>query len=186
MLSTISEVRPELSKYAPKVQMTRINPDKIKDVIGAGGKVINQIIADCNDVKIDIEQDGRVYVMHSEIEYVKKALQIISDLVREVEVGKVYTGTVKRIEAFGAFVELWPGMEGLCHISKLDHKRVEKVEQVVSVGDQIIVKCIKIDDKGRVDLSRKDAIEAPKRAPKKETKEETVEVVSSTTEENAE
>ena len=181
MMSTISEVRPELSKYAPKVKMMKINPDKIKDVIGAGGKVINQIIADCNDVKIDIEQDGRVYVMHSDVIYVDKAMKIIADLVREVEVGKIYTGTVKRIEAFGAFVELWPGAEGLCHISKLDHKRIEKCEQVVSIGDQIIVKCIKIDDKGRVDLSRKDAIEAPKRQPKPEkveVKEETKETAA--------
>ncbi len=169
MEQTIKEVRPEISKYAPKVMMIRINPDKIKDVIGSGGKVINQIIEDNNGVKIDIEQDGRVYVMHQEIKYVDLALKQIETLVKEVELNQIYTGTVKRIEAYGAFVELWPGCEGLCHISKLSKERVEKCEQVVSVGDSIIVKCIKINDKGQIDLSRKDAlIDAEKRNNKKD------------------
>lgn len=158
MMSTIPAVRPELSKYAPKVKMIRINPDKIKDVIGAGGKVINQIIADCDNVKIDIEQDGRVYVMHMDMAIVEKTIKTIEDLVREVEVGKVYTGKVVRVEAYGAFVELWDGCQGLCHVSKLDTKRVEKVEDVVSVGDEILVKCINVNEKGQVDLSRKDAL----------------------------
>ena len=158
MEKTIPAVRPELSKYAPKVKMIRINPDKIKEVIGAGGKVINQIIEANNDVKIDIEQDGRVYVMHQEIQYVNSAIKQIENLVREVELNQIYTGTVKRIEAYGVFVELWPGTEGLCHISKLSKERVAKCEDVVSVGDSIIVKCIKINDKGQIDLSRKDAL----------------------------
>ena len=172
MQNTISAVRPELSKYAPKVKMTRINPDKIKDVIGAGGKVINQIIEDNNQVKIDIEQDGRVYVMHQDIVWVDKALKDIENLVREVELNHIYTGTVKRIEPYGVFVELWPGAEGLCHISKLAIERVEKCENVVSVGDSIIVKCIKINDKGQIDLSRKDAlIDASKRQKSTDKKE---------------
>ena len=167
MMTTISEVRPELSKYAPKVKMITINPDKIKDVIGTGGKVINQIIADCDDVKIDIEQDGRVYIMHMDMAYVEKAKTIIENIVREVEVGKIYTGKVVRIEDFGAFVELWEGCQGLCHISKLDNKKVEKVTDVVSLGDEILVKCIKINDKGQIDLSRK-AVLAPASEDKKE------------------
>jgi len=158
MMKTIPAVRPELSKYAPKVKMITINPDKIKDVIGSGGKVINQIIADNDNVKIDIEQDGRVYVMHMDTTVVDNTIKQISDLVREVEVGKIYTGKVVRVEAYGAFVELWDGCQGLCHISKLDTKRVEKVEDVCHVGDEILVKCINVNEKGQVDLSRKDAL----------------------------
>ncbi len=167
MATTINEVRPDLSLYAPKVKMIRINPDKIKEVIGAGGKVINQIIEENNGVKIDIEQDGRVYVMHQEIKYVDSTLKLIEDLVREVEINHIYTGTVKRIEAYGVFVELWPGAEGLCHISKLAKEHVNKCEDIVSIGDSIIVKCIKINEKGQIDLSRKDAlIEAEKKDKK--------------------
>lgn len=158
MMSTISEVRPEVNQYAPKVVMIRINPDKIKDVIGAGGKVINQIIADCDNVKIDIEQDGRVYIMHANKDMVTKTKNMIEDIVREVEVNKVYTGKVVRIEAYGVFVELWDGCQGLCHISKLAKERVAKCEDVVSIGDEIIVKCINVNDKGQIDLSRKDAL----------------------------
>ncbi len=158
MEKTIGKVRPELSKYAPKVKMIRINPDKIKDVIGSGGKVINEIIAKCNDVKIDIEQDGRVFVMHSDMQYVDKCISIIENMVREVEVGKIYSGVVKRIEKFGVFVELWAGCEGLCHISKLSKERVDKCESVVSLGDTILVKCINVNEKGQIDLSRKDAL----------------------------
>lgn len=155
MMSTISEVRPELSKYAPKVKMIRINPDKIRDVIGSGGKIIQEIIEKCNDVKIDIEQDGRVFVMHSEMEWIDKAIQIIEDLTREPEIGKIYNVKVVKIVDFGAFVELWPGCEGLVHISELDLKRVAKVEDVVHVGDEIVIKLLKIDDKGKLVLSRK-------------------------------
>lgn len=159
MLQTIPTVREELSKYAPKVVMMKINPDKIRDVIGAGGKIISQIIEDCNQVKIDIEQDGRVFLMHSDMVWIKKAKAMIENLTRQAEIGKVYEGTVVRIEKFGCFVELWKGTEGLVHISKLAKERVEKVESIVSVGDVILVKCIGIDDKGRIDLSRKDALE---------------------------
>ncbi len=155
MMSTISEVRPTLSKYAPKVKMIRINPDKIRDVIGSGGKVIQEIIEKCNDVKIDIEQDGRVFVMHSEMEWIDKAIKIIEDLTREPEIGKIYNVKVVKIVDFGAFVELWPGCEGLVHISELDLKRVAKVEDVVHVGDEIVIKLLKIDDKGKLVLSRK-------------------------------
>lgn len=159
MLQTIPSVREDLSPYAPKVMMMKINPDKIRDVIGAGGKIISQIIEDCNQVKIDIEQDGRVFIMHSDMQWIKKAKAMIENLTRQAEIGKIYEGTVVRIEKFGCFVELWKGTEGLVHISKLAKERVEKVEGVVSVGDVILVKCIGIDDKGRIDLSRKDALE---------------------------
>ncbi len=158
MNETINAPREDVSKYAPKVAMIRINPDKIKEVIGGGGKVITQIIEDCNNVKIDIEQDGRVFIMHQERIWINKAIEIIENLVKEAKVGEVYEGKVVRIEKFGAFVELWPGTEGLVHISKLAKERVETVESVVSIGDVIAVKCIKIDEKGRIDLSRKDAI----------------------------
>ena len=155
MMTTISEVRPELSKFAPKVKMVRINPEKIRDVIGAGGKVIQEIIEKCNNVKIDIEQDGRVFIMHAESEWIDKAVKIIEDLTREPEVGQVYPVRVVKIVDFGAFVELWPGCEGLVHISELDSKRVAKVEDIVHVDDEIVVKLLKIDDKGKLVLSRK-------------------------------
>ncbi|MFA6801453.1 MAG: polyribonucleotide nucleotidyltransferase [Acholeplasmataceae bacterium] len=159
MKQTISEPRAELSFYAPKVKMIRISPDKIRDVIGAGGKIITQIIEDNDNVKIDIEQDGRVFLMHSDSKVIEKVSKIILDLVKVAEVGKIYEGKVTRVEKFGCFVELWPGTEGLVHISRLAKERVVKTEDVVSLGDQILVKCIGIDEKGRVDLSRKDALD---------------------------
>ena len=174
MMTTISEVRPELSKFAPKVKMVRINPEKIRDVIGSGGKVIQEIIEKCNNVKIDIEQDGRVFIMHAESEWIDKAVKIIEDLTREPEVGQVYPVRVVKIVDFGAFVELWPGCEGLVHISELDAKRVAKVEDVVHVDDEIVVKLLKIDDKGKLVLSRK-ALLKPAVA-KVEKTEETTEV----------
>ena len=158
MEETISEVRPELSPYAPKVKMMRINPEKIRDVIGSGGKVITEIIEKCNNVKIDIEQDGRVFLMHAETEWIDKAMAIIDSLTKEAKVGEIYPAKVVKIMNFGAFVELWPGYEGLVHISKLDEKRVEKVEDVVNVDDEIIVKVMGFDDKGKIILSRKDAL----------------------------
>ncbi|HHT55479.1 MAG TPA: polyribonucleotide nucleotidyltransferase [Acholeplasma sp.] len=158
MNETISEVREELSPYAPKVMMIRIDPDKIRDVIGGGGKIITPIIEDNDNVKIDIEQDGRVFIMHYDTKVIKDVQAIIENIVRVPEVGKIYEGKVVRVENFGAFVELWPGTDGMVHISKLAKERVEKVTDVVNVGDSILVKCIKIDDKGRVDLSRKDAL----------------------------
>ena len=158
MATTISEVRPELSKYAPKVVTARINPDKIKDVIGAGGKTINATIEKFDNVKIDLEQDGKLFVMHSDMATAKACLDYIVNSVKEAEVGTIYTGKVTRIEKYGVFVELWPGTEGLCHISKLALERVEKPEDVVSLNDEIIVKCIGVNDKGQIDLSRKDAL----------------------------
>ncbi len=161
MNAVISEPREELSKYAPKVKLMMVDPDKIRDIIGSGGKTISAIIEACNDVKIDIEQDGRVIIMHEDSAAINKAMAMIEDIIRDVEVGEVYQGVVKRVEKFGAFVEIWPGQEGLVHISKLDHSRVEKVEDVVKVGDKIEVKAIGIDDKGRVDLSRKAVLKKP-------------------------
>src|SRR5690554_456474 len=159
MNTVVPKVAPDLSKYAPKVKMIKIDPDKIRDVIGAGGKIITQIIEDHDNVKIDIEQDGRVFIMHMETKVIEQTAAYIQNLVRVPEVGKVYEGKVVRVENFGAFVELWKGQEGLVHISKLAKERVEKVTDIVNVGDMILVKCIKIDEKGRVDLSRKDALE---------------------------
>ena len=158
MNETIKESRKELSQYAPKVKLIKIKPDKIRDVIGSGGKIISQIIEENDQIKIDIEQDGRIFLMHHDSKTIETVSEKILDLVREAKVGEIYEGKVKRIEKFGCFVELWPGTEGLVHISKLAKERVEKVEDIVSLNDQILVKCIKIDDKGRVDLSRKDAL----------------------------
>lgn len=158
MNETIRESRTELSQYAPKVKLIKIKPDKIRDVIGSGGKIISQIIEENDQVKIDIEQDGRILLMHHNSKTIETVSEKILNLVREAKVGEIYEGRVKRIEKFGCFVELWPGTEGLVHISKLAKERVEKVEDIVSLNDQILVKCIKIDDKGRVDLSRKDAL----------------------------
>lgn len=155
MNATICKPREELSAYAPKVIMFTIDPDKIRDVIGAGGKVINELIATCNEVKIDIEQDGRVSVMHQDLKWALLAKEKIENIVRVAEVNKIYNGKVTRIEKFGAFVELWQGCEGLLHISKISETRVENVEDVLSLGDEISVKVIGIDDKGRVDLTRK-------------------------------
>lgn len=159
MNETISETRKDMSAYAPKVKMFRINPSKIRDVIGAGGKIITQIIEDHDQVKVDIEQDGRVFLMHHDQNVIEEVARVILNLVREAEVGKIYEGVVKRIEAFGCFVEIWAGAEGLVHISRMAKERVEKVESIVSIGDKVSVKCIKIDDKGRIDLSIKDALQ---------------------------
>ncbi|MEK5027802.1 polyribonucleotide nucleotidyltransferase [Paenibacillus sp. FSL M7-1046] len=154
MMEAISEPRPSLSKYAPKIIIININPDKIRDVIGAGGKIINKIIEETG-VKIDIEQDGRVFIGSSDEEMIQKARGIIEGIVREVQVGEIYVGTVRRIEKFGAFVELIPGKDGLVHISQLSTERVAKVEDVVAIGDTITVKVTEIDQQGRVNLSRK-------------------------------
>ncbi|MBE7020064.1 MAG: polyribonucleotide nucleotidyltransferase [Ruminococcaceae bacterium] len=162
MLKAIPEVRPELSKYAPKIITMQIDVDKIRDVIGSGGKVIQKIIADTG-VKIDIEDDGKVFIATNDSEAGKKAVKIIEGIVKEVEVGEVYTGKVTRIMDFGAFVEILPNKEGLCHISKLDFKRVEKVRDVVNEGDEIVVKVVEIDKMGRINLSRKDALPKPEK-----------------------
>lgn len=154
MLEALHEPRKQLSPYAPKIVTLRIDPEKIREVIGPGGRMINKII-DETGVKIDIEQDGRVYISSVNQEMNLRAKKIIEDLVREVVVGETYLGTVKRIEKFGAFVEVIPGKEGLVHISQLALTRVNKVEDVVKIGDTILVKVIDIDEQGRVNLSRK-------------------------------
>lgn len=157
MLPCISEPRKELSAYAPKMLTLSINPDKIGDVIGKGGKVIQEIQAEY-DVKINIEEDGRVYVSGVDIEKCKGAVDVVKLIATDPEVGAFYNGVVTRTTAFGAFVEIAPGKEGLVHISKLDVKRTERVEDVANVGDSIIVKCTEIDDQGRINLSRRDAL----------------------------
>lgn len=160
MERTIDKPREELSKYAPKVKVMWVGVDKIREIIGSGGKTISSIIEQCNDVKIDIEQDGRVTIMHQDKFFIDKAIKLIENIIREVEVGEIYQGTVVRIERFGCFVELWPGQDGLVHISKLAKERVERVEDVVKLGDVITVKVIGVDDKGRVDLSRKAVLDS--------------------------
>ncbi|MCY7781731.1 MULTISPECIES: polyribonucleotide nucleotidyltransferase [unclassified Bacillus (in: firmicutes)] len=154
MLATLSESRKELSQYAPKILTMAINPDKIRDVIGPSGKQINKIIEETG-VKIDIEQDGTIFISSTDESSNQKAKKIIEDLVREVVVGQLYLGKVKRIEKFGAFVEIFSGKDGLVHISELALERVGKVEDVVKIGDEILVKVTEIDKQGRVNLSRK-------------------------------
>ncbi|MFD1357588.1 polyribonucleotide nucleotidyltransferase [Fictibacillus halophilus] len=154
MLSTLSESRTQLSQYAPKILTMKINPDKIRDVIGPSGKIINKIIEETG-VKIDIEQDGTIFIASTDEPMNNKAKKIIEDIVREVQVGEYYMGKVKRIEKFGAFVELFSGKDGLVHISELAEERVGKVEDVVKLGDEILVKVTEIDNQGRVNLSRK-------------------------------
>ncbi|MFK9092444.1 polyribonucleotide nucleotidyltransferase [Bacillus salipaludis] len=154
MLATITEPRAELSQFAPKILTMTINPDKIRDVIGPSGKQINKIIEETG-VKIDIEQDGTVFIASTNQEMNQKAKKIIEDIVREVEVGQMYLGKVKRIEKFGAFVEIFAGKDGLVHISELAEERVGKVEDVLKIGDELLVKVTEIDKQGRVNLSRK-------------------------------
>lgn len=167
MSTAIAEPRKELSPYAPKIKQMQIKEEKIKDVIGRGGEVITRIIQeasnvvsvnDKNAVKIDIEDDGRIILYHSDYDVIDKAIKLIEDVIREVEVGEVYTAKVVKVESFGCFVEVWPGCEGLVHISKLAKERVEKTEDVVKVGDEIVVKFIGTDNKGRLNFSRKDAM----------------------------
>jgi polyribonucleotide nucleotidyltransferase len=155
MNSTISNARSELSKYAPKIVVFSVAKEKIGEVIGPGGKVIRKIIAD-NDVEIDIDDDGKVTIAGEDRQSVEKAQQTVQNIVQEAEVGKLYVGKVKRITSFGAFVEILPGKEGLVHISKLSRQRVRKVEDVVKVGDEIVVKVSNIDDQGRINLIRKE------------------------------
>lgn len=161
MLNAISEPRPELSPYAPRIITTMVDPDKIRDIIGPGGKTIKKII-DETGVKIDIEDDGRVFIAAVDSEAGAKALRIIESLIRDVEVGKIYIGKVNRITNFGAFVEILPGKEGLVHISHLAEERIPKVEDVVSIGDEILVKVTEIDRQGRINLSRKEALRQQK------------------------
>ncbi len=154
MLATIGEARTNLSQYAPKILTMHINPDKIRDVIGPSGKQINKII-DETGVKIDIEQDGTIFISSTDEEMNKVAKKTIEDIAREVEAGQMYLGKVKRIEKFGAFVEIFSGKDGLVHISEIAEERIGKVEDVVAIGDEILVKVLDIDNQGRVNLSRK-------------------------------
>ena len=179
----IAEPRKEVSKYAPKMVTFMINPNKIKEVIGRGGEMITKIICEAsnvtevtnvNAVKVDLEDDGRVIIYHNDQEIIDRTRQMIEEVVREVEVGKIYEAKVVKIEDFGCFVQLWPGCEGLVHISQLSHDRVDKVEDVVQLGDEIIVKAQGPDKKGRQNFSRKEALPKPKK--KEEKTEEPVEV----------
>ena len=154
MLKQIAKPREEVSKYAPKITNTVIKVDKIKDVIGPGGKMINKII-DETGVKIDIEEDGKVFIYSQDEENSKKALKMVEDIAKDIEVGQVYEGTVARIMNFGAFIELGGGKEGLLHISKISKERIKNVEDVLKVGDIVKVKVIEIDDQGRINLSKK-------------------------------
>ncbi|MBQ9859771.1 MAG: polyribonucleotide nucleotidyltransferase [Clostridia bacterium] len=157
MLKAIPEVRPELSKYAPKMLSTKIDTDKIGGVIGKGGKVIQQIQADCN-CTVNVEEDGTVTILSTDLNDANRALQIIETIAKDPEIGAIYKGKVTRLMTFGAFVEIAPGKEGLVHVSKLDLNRVERVEDAVAVGDTIAVMVTEIDEQGRINLSRKDAI----------------------------
>ncbi len=163
MMGAISEPRPDVSPYAPKTHIMQIKTDKIKDVIGPGGKMINQIIEACDNVKIDIDDNGQVVIYHSDREAINKAVAMIEDIVREAKVGDIYDATVARIEKFGAFVTLFPGTDGLLHISKISHNRVDRVEDVLKVGDKIEVKVMEIDNKGRINVSAKALLPKPKR-----------------------
>lgn len=165
MRKCIDKPNEELSKYAPKIVTMRIKPDKIRDVIGAGGKVITKII-DETGVKIDIEQDGEVFIAGIDIDMIRLAQQKISDIVAEVELNEIYKGKVTRVVNFGAFVELLPGKEGLLRIGNIAHERIEKVEDVLNVGDEVEVKVTEIDDKGRVNVSRKVLLPRPERKNK--------------------
>ena len=167
MLGAISEPRKEVSKYAPKMETFNIKPEKIKDVIGKGGEMITKIICEASDVKlvtdaravkVEIDDYGKVVIYHSDKDVITRTREMIENVVREVEEGKVYTAKVVQIEDFGCFVEVWPGCEGLVHISKLSKDRVDKVSDVVQVGDEILVKAIGIDKKGKLNFSRKDAM----------------------------
>ncbi len=162
MLACISEPRKVLSPYAPKIAMMNIDPDKIKDVIGPGGKMINEIIAECDNVKIDIDDDGKVVIYHNNYDVIEKAKEMISNIVRVANVGDVYAAKVVRLEKFGAFVNLFGNTDGLLHISKISHHRVEKVEDVLKIGDIIDVKVTEIDNKGRINVSAKALLPKPK------------------------
>ena len=181
MAGAIAEPRREVSKYAPKIETFNIDPEKIKDVIGRGGDMITKIILEASNVKtvndkdavkVDLEDDGRVIIYHTDKEIIAKTRKMIEDVVREVEDGVVYTGKVTKVEDFGVFVELWPGCEGLVHVSQLDHKRVEKPSDVVSVGDEIMVKSLGYDNRGRLNLSRKECLPKPVKREKKDGKKD--------------
>ena len=177
----IEKPREEVSKYAPKTEIFYIKPEKIKDVIGRGGEMITKIICeasnvtavtDINAVKVDLEDDGRVTIYHSDKEIIEKTKNMILDVVKEVEEGEIYTAKVVKVEEFGCFVQVWPGCEGLVHISELAHDRVKKTEDVVSLGDEILVKAIGCDKKGRLNFSRKQALPKPVKEENENKKED--------------
>ena len=170
MAKAIKEPRAEVSKYAPKQLSTKIDVDKIREVIGSGGKVIQKICAEC-DVQIDITEEGMVYILGVDIDNVRRALDVVNTIAKDPEIGAIYKGKVTRIMDFGAFVEIAPGKEGLVHISKLAPERVNKVTDVVNEGDEVVVKVVEIDDRGRLNLSRKDAIADLERARAKKEQE---------------
>jgi polyribonucleotide nucleotidyltransferase len=180
MESVIPEPRQELSKYAPKIEILQINPDKIKDVIGKGGEMITKIILeasnvtavnDINAVKVDLQDDGTVLIYHTDKEIIAKTKEMIENVAREVEEGKVYTGKIVKVEDFGCFIELWPGCEGMCHVSQLAWERVEKASDMFKVGDEIIVKAEGYDNRNRLNLSRKAALPKPERKEKEDKKD---------------
>ena len=182
LTAQIPEPRKEVSKYAPKTEMFMIKPEKIKDVIGKGGDMITKIICeasnvtsvtDMNAVKVDLAEDGKVTIYHSDKEIIEKTKQMILDITKEVEEGQIYTAKVVKIEEFGCFVQVWPGCEGLVHISELSYDRVNKTTDVVALGDEIIVKAIGCDKKGRLNFSRKQAMPKPEKKEKEDKKEET-------------
>ena len=163
----IKEPRKEVSKYAPKTMIFYIKPEKIKDVIGRGGEMITKIICEesnvkdvnnINAVKVDLEDDGRVIIYHTDQDVIDRTAKRIQDVAKEVEEGKIYTGKVVKVEDFGCFVELWPGCEGMVHVSQLAKERVNKASDVVKVGDEIVVKSLGFDKRGRLNLSRKEAM----------------------------
>lgn len=166
MMSTMSQPREQLSTYAPKIISIKINPEKIRDVIGSGGKTINKIIEETG-VKIDTEQDGTIYISSPNEAMNERAKEIIESIIREAKVGEYYLATVKRIEKFGAFCEIFPGKDGLLHISEIQEERTNKVEDVLKIGDEIMVKCIEIDNQGRVNLSRKVVLKEEKERAEK-------------------
>ena len=177
MAKCISEPRKELSPYAPKIETFRIDPEKIKDVIGRGGEMITKIILeasnvktvnDKNAVKVDLEDDGRVIIYHTDSDIIAKTKEMILNVVREVEYGEIYTGKITKVEDFGCFVELWSGCEGLVHVSQLAHERVEKPSDLFKVGDEIVVKSLGYDNKGRLNLSRKETLPKPIKLEKDE------------------
>ena len=181
MAKAIEKPREEVSKYAPKIETFNIDPEKIKDVIGRGGEMITKIILEASNVKtvndkdavkVDLEDDGRVIIYHTDRDIIAKTRKMIEDVLREVETGKVYTGKVTKVEDFGVFVELWPGCEGLVHVSQLEHERVEKPSDIISLGDEIMVKSLGYDNKGRLNLSRKECLPKPIKKDTKTQKDE--------------
>jgi len=181
MESVIATSREEVSEYAPKTSIFKINPDKIKEVIGKGGETITKIILDAsnvktvqdvNAVKVDLADDGTVTIYHTNKEIIMKTEEMIKSIAREVEMGVKYPAKVVKVEDFGCFVQLWPGCEGLVHVSQLAHERVNKPSDVVKVGDEIIVVSQGYDNRGRLNLSRKEALPKPKKVEEETKKEE--------------